>query len=904
MNIDYTNDGLHLLGKGYFEMGRERKTLYYTEMKKVLFLFLSLFCYTCLWAQKKVKVTYMENGITYGARIENREAESYSTRLQVSDLYTDNMVLQRDVPLKIHGKANVGELVSVSIAQQKVTARVDNNGRWFVLLTPLQAGGPYTLSISTGKQTLSYKNVLVGEVWLCSGQSNMEFMLKQAATAQTDIPEANDDKLRLFDMKARWRTNAVAWNASVLDSLNHLHYYKSTVWKSCTSATAASFSAVAYYFGKMLRDSLNVPVGLICNAVGGSPTEAWIDRHTLDCEFPDILYDWTKNDFIQDWVRKRAALNIKHSTNKQQRHPYEPCFLFESGILPLSKYPLKGVIWYQGESNTHNKEAHEKLFKLLIDSWRSNWEQPNLPFYYVQLSSIDRPSWTWFRDSQRRLMKSIPNTGMVVSSDQGDSLDVHPINKKPIGERLGYWALNRTYGYENVLPSGPLFRSAEFRDGAVYVSFDYGDGLHSVDGAPLCAFEVAEEEGFYEPATAIVEDNCLKVYNTNIKNPRFIRYGWQPFTRANLVNNRGLPASTFRVAASAACVIIDKVSQMQGFPQENENFAKGVSACYAGIAAGKLLIAGGCNFPKIPVHAGGSKKYYRDIYTAELSKDSVLVWQRAGQLPQAMAYGVSVSTADGIICVGGMNEQAALSTTYRIRVANEKAVVETLPSLPCTLDNMTGALLENKLYVVGGNKDGKASNAFYCLDLEQLSQGWQELPAFPGVPRVQPVSAAQLDADGQLCFYLWSGFAAPTEERDASLSVDGYVYSPAANTWTPLPEVMDEVGETVSLSGGVATAWDKNLIICMGGVDKDIFLRALQKTAADYLTHPVEWYRFNKRVLVYDVRLREWQTIACIPDVARAGAALVVCGENIFCINGELKPGVRTPEITCITIKK
>lgn len=142
-----------------------------------------MFCYTCLWAQKKVKVTYMENGITYGARIENREAESYSTRLQVSDLYTDNMVLQRDVPLKIHGKANVGELVSVSIAQQKVTARVDNNGRWFVLLTPLQAGGPYTLSISTGKQTLSYKNVLVGEVWLCSGQSNMEFMLKQAATA-------------------------------------------------------------------------------------------------------------------------------------------------------------------------------------------------------------------------------------------------------------------------------------------------------------------------------------------------------------------------------------------------------------------------------------------------------------------------------------------------------------------------------------------------------------------------------------------------------------------------------------------------------------------------------------------------------------------------------------------------
>lgn len=873
-------------------------------MRKVLFLFFSLFCCTCLWAQKKVKAAGIGNGITYGAEIANREKESYPVCLQVSDLYTDNMVLQRDTPLKIHGKANAGEPVSVSVAHQKITVRADDNGCWSVQLMPLQAGGPYTLSISTGKQTLSYKNVLIGEVWLCSGQSNMEFMLKQAATAQTDVSEANDDKLRLFDMKVRWRTDAVAWDASVLDSLNHLQYYKPTVWTSCTSGTAASFSAVAYHFGKMLRDSLNVPVGLICNAVGGSPTEAWIDRRTLEFEFPAILHDWTKNDLIQDWVRERAALNIKYATDKRQRHPYEPCYLFESGIRPLDKYPLKGIVWYQGESNAHNKEAHEKLFKLLVDSWRSNWDEPDLPFYYVQLSSIDRPSWTWFRDSQRRLMKCVSNTGMVVSSDQGDSLDVHPANKKPIGERLAYWALNRTYGHEDVLPSGPLFRCAEFRNGAVYVSFDYGDGLGSVDEAPLCSFEVAEEDGVYEPATAVVEDDCLKVYNTNIKNPRFIRYGWQPFTRANLVNKAGLPASTFRAAAPVAYVTIDKISRMQGFPQADKDFAKGVSACFAGIAAGQLLIAGGCNFPEIPAYAGGAKKYYRDIYTALIPKDSILVWQRVGQLPQAMAYGVSVSTTDGIICVGGMNERGALSVTYRIRVADKKAVVETLPSLPCTLDNMTGALLGNKLYVAGGNKNGKASNAFYCLDLEQLPQGWRELPAFPGAPRVQPVSAAQLDADGQLCFYLWSGFAAPVEGRAASLSVDGYVYSPAADTWTPLPEVVNEAGETVSLGGGVATAWGKNLIICMGGVDKDIFLRALQKPAADYLTHPVEWYRFNKRILVYDVRLQEWQTIACTPDTARAGAALVICGKNIFCINGELKPGVRTPGITRIAIKE
>lgn len=190
--------------------------------------------------------------------------------------------------------------------------------------------------------------------------------------------------------------------------------------------------------------------------IGGSPAEAWIDRNTLEYRFPAILRNWTKNDFIQDWVRGRAALNVRKSENNRQRHPYEPCYLFEAGIRPLRQFPLKGVIWYQGESNAHNKDVHEKLFKLLVESWRKNWSNSEMPFYYVQLSSIDRPSWPWFRDSQRRLMKDIRNTGMVVSSDKGDSLNVHPTDKRPIGERLAYWALNKTYGWKHIVPSGPL----------------------------------------------------------------------------------------------------------------------------------------------------------------------------------------------------------------------------------------------------------------------------------------------------------------------------------------------------------------------------------------------------------------------------------------------------------------
>lgn len=465
--------------------------------------------------------------------------------LRLPQVYSDNMVLQRDCPLEVRGIANAGEEVTVSIAGQKQRAKTGSDGQWCVRLKPMQAGGPHTLAVAAGKTRLHFSNVLVGEVWLCSGQSNMEFMLKEASTARMDIPQSDNNNIRLLDMKARWRTNPVEWEESVLDSLNHLQYYKDSQWTVCTSASAADFSAVAYYFGKMLQDSLHVPVGLICNAIGGSPTEAWVSRHALEFHLPIMFRNWTKND-PQNWIRARATLNVKKSTNKFQRHPYEPCYLYESGILPLDRFPVKGVIWYQGESNAPDYETHEKLFHLLVDSWRKNWENPELPFYYVQLSSMDRPSWPWFRDSQRRLLKEVSYTGMAVSSDQGDSLDVHPKNKKPVGERLARQALNRTYGMKPVVPSGPLFRSAEFRKGAAYVSFDFADGMSSSDGKVLRTFEVAETEGLFYPAKAEIVGDRIKVYSDQVKHPRYVRYGWQPFTRANLVNAQGLPASTFR----------------------------------------------------------------------------------------------------------------------------------------------------------------------------------------------------------------------------------------------------------------------------------------------------------------------------------------------------------------------
>lgn len=465
--------------------------------------------------------------------------------LQLSQLYSDNMVLQREEEIVLSGIANAGDVVTVTIGRQKKKAITSSNGKWSVVLDPLQTGNPYTLTISTSKKKYVFNNVLAGEVWLCSGQSNMAFMVKEGAEKREQLAKASSKpQIRFFDMKPRWLTNSEEWDVSALDSLNRLQYYKETKWQECNEQTAANVSAIAYEFGMMLSDSLHVPVGLIINAIGGSACESWIDRKTLEFSYPDILYSWKENDRIQPWVRERASLNVKQSSNKLQRHPYEPCYLFEAGIAPLAKYPVKGVIWYQGESNAHNIEVHEILFPLLVESWRKNWNK-ELPFYYVQLSSLDRPSWTWFRDSQRRMLKDIRCVGMAVSSDCGDSTNVHPTRKKEVGDRLARLALHDTYG-KTLTPSGPLFRSVEFTNGAAFVTFDFNEGMHSSDGESLKTFEIAEHEGVFFSAMAEVVDGRIKVWSKEVKNPRFVRYGWQPFTRANLVNKEGLPASTFR----------------------------------------------------------------------------------------------------------------------------------------------------------------------------------------------------------------------------------------------------------------------------------------------------------------------------------------------------------------------
>ena len=477
--------------------------------------------------------------------------------LQVSPMFSDHMVLPREKPFSIRGKADAGEALQVTVDGAVYQAVADNRGRWSVEVAPHPAGTGAELRIETAKSSLVYRDVAFGDIWLCSGQSNMEFEVRQSS----DAAPRPDAGLRLYDMKCNWRTDNVAWPASALDSVNHLQYFAPTRWMPASDAAIARFSAVGYAFGQMLRDSLRVPIGLICNAVGGSTAESWVDRETLETRYPAFLRDWLHNDLIMEWARGRAEKNLSNRPSSVEgygivptRHPYEPCYNFEAGILPLDHYPITGVIWYQGESNAERVEVHEELFPLLVDSWRnyfsvlpSEAKESLLPFYYVQLSSLDRPSWPIFRDSQRRLLECRPGLGMAVTSDLGDPTDVHYRQKRPVGERLALQALEKHYGHA-VKADGPLAKEAARVGQDVFVDFYPQDALRSADGGPIVGFEVQDAaDGLFHPVAAEVSGGLVRLDCAALRAPKAVRYAWQPFTRANLVNDTGLPASTFRL---------------------------------------------------------------------------------------------------------------------------------------------------------------------------------------------------------------------------------------------------------------------------------------------------------------------------------------------------------------------
>ena len=485
-------------------------------------------------------------------------------------LYSDNMVLQQGAPLFFSGQTAAGARVKVAMAGASAKVRADAQGQWQATLPPMPAGGPYDLQL--GKDT--YHNVYIGEVWLCSGQSNMEFKLNNDAefrrhAAYSDpngpAPDGGDylaagtahPRLHLFSMHERWRTNPGPWPAEALAEVDAYRYFdNSKGWTLCSEEEASRFSAIAYYFGRALADSLadDVHIGLILNAVGGSPTESWIDASTLRRYHPEILQDWSHNDLVQDWVRRRAVENVGDAGHL---HPYQPVYLYNAAIAPLRGYMLRGVIWYQGESNAQDVAEHERLLPLMLQSWRRTLSSADgrLPFYMVQLSSIaPRLTWPAFRDSQRRLAQRLPATWMAICSDLGDSLDVHPRQKRPVGERLATLALHNTYRQPQaaILPYAPTDWNLETGS----LTLNYADQPLRFTTAVPRMFEVQRPDGEWIEATpeilspkgtrqASATPGTLRLRFPADVTPVAVRYGWQPFTRANVTNAQGWPLSTF-----------------------------------------------------------------------------------------------------------------------------------------------------------------------------------------------------------------------------------------------------------------------------------------------------------------------------------------------------------------------
>lgn len=356
----------------------------------------------------------------------------------------------------------------------------------------------------------------------------------------------------------------------------------------------------------------------------------------------------------------------------------------------------------------------------------------------------------------------------------------------------------------------------------------------------------------------------------------------------------------FRYLLSLLLAIFSMQAQpSMNLPKTGSGIDKGVSACFAGILGNNLIVAGGCNFPNTAASEGGKKKYYKDIYITNANGD-MSGWEHIGSMPEPMAYGVSLQTKESLFIIGGNNENHALSSFFRLYY-NRNGILnlDTLPSLPCTLDNMAGALCNNSIYIVGGYSDGKPSTAVYTISLKSIKKGWRKVTDIPGNPRIQPVCTA---VKGKL--YIWGGFF-PNGEL-SEVATDGWMYDTKHDKWKVLPSPTNSVGESITLSGGTSTALNNN-IICTGGVNKAIFLDAISgkyqlTSKSEYMNHPIEWYKFNDLILIFDTKSNQWkQNTKRSSSFARAGATAIRYDKIILLIGGELKPGIRTSSI--ITIK-
>ncbi|MCS6866491.1 MAG: sialate O-acetylesterase [Gemmataceae bacterium] len=484
--------------------------------------------------------------------------------LKLAAIFADHMVLQRDKPVPVWGWADPHETITVSFAGQTHTTVADAHGRWQVQLDKLAASAePRSLVAASSRGQCEVKDVLVGEVWLGSGQSNMAMTVNRCRDFATEKAAAQLPQIRLFkeNSPASPTPSTVATGT----------------WTVCSPETVGGFSATLYFFGRVLYRELKVPIGLINASVGGTPIESWIAAevqaavpelklaHEANMQaYKNFDVEKAKANYAKALARWREQVEAAHAAGQmppprptdpvaahERRGP--PGGLFNGKIHPLIPFAIRGVLWYQGEANTHSPERaalyHHQL-KALVTDWRRRWGE-ELPCAWVQLPNFERPGEGWSLVQEGMLQTlQLPNTGMAITIDIGDPKDIHPVNKQEVGRRLALWALGRVYGRQGIATSGPLPAQHVVRAGAIVVSFLHTDGGLRADG-DVKGFEIAGADGVWKPATARIEGDTVVVSHPEVKEPVAVRYAWASNPTCNLLNGHGLPASPFRIRPPA-----------------------------------------------------------------------------------------------------------------------------------------------------------------------------------------------------------------------------------------------------------------------------------------------------------------------------------------------------------------
>ena len=483
--------------------------------------------------------------------------------VRLARVFGDHMVLQADVPIPVWGQAAPGERVAVRLAGGLYEATADASGSWSCETPALAASHqPIEFGVS-GSNRIALANVVVGEVWLCAGQSNMEWPVKNSSGAKEELSKGADPRLRLLNLPGVARGGSGKYGPKHFSRLTPDKFCQGA-WAVCDPESAKDFSAVGYHFGKALKQSLDVPIGLINPAIGGTPAEAWIRRQAL-ADTPELAAmvegNWLENPVLDEWCRRRAQSNFAAAVSQGTtlpgdalgpNHSFKPSFMWEAGVAPLLPFPVRGVIWYQGESNAESPRRvaqHQRIFETLVTDWRKQWRREEMPFLFVQLPAMGRANWPAFRQTQLESLRRLQNTGMAVTIDTGHPTNVHPTDKRPIGQRLARLALGMVYKeLSRDAWSGPVVSKVQAKEDRVVLSFDHvGVGLEASDGKSLRHFEVAGRGGEFHAAEAEIRGEQIIVWCDQVNQLQRVRYAWVPFPvpPVNLFNQAGLPASPF-----------------------------------------------------------------------------------------------------------------------------------------------------------------------------------------------------------------------------------------------------------------------------------------------------------------------------------------------------------------------